>query len=238
MSKKNNLEKQQLLLPIRHHSPACSYHLKKVINSFNPDCILIEGPIDSNNLMEFMTDEETKAPFCIYSSYDSEIKYRSYYPFLDYSPEFVAIKEAAKRNINCEFIDMPFASMIENTDNEYQKISSVYDKDDLKFDINDYTKKLTQKSGLRTFQELWEREFEINGIVKTSEDFFKSVYTLGYYMRLIEQEDTETRNREYFMASNIKKAIKKYNRVLVIIGSFHMEGIITKLKENIDIEEK
>lgn len=238
MSKKNNLEKQQLLLPIRHHSPACSYHLKKVINSFNPDCILIEGPIDSNNLMEFMTDEETKAPFCIYSSYDSDIKYRSYYPFLDYSPEFVAIKEAFKRNINCEFIDMPFASMIENTDDEYQKISSVYDKDDLKFDINDYTKKLTQKSGLRTFQELWEREFEINGIVKTPEDFFKSVYTLGYYMRLIEQEDTETRNREYFMASNIKKAIKKYDRILVIIGSFHMEGIIAKLKENINIEEK
>ena len=100
--------------------------------------------------MEFMTDEETKAPFCVYSSYDSDIKYRSYYPFLDYSPEFVAIKEAVKRNINCEFIDMPFASMIENTDDEYQKISSVYDKDDLKFDHKKTYTKIRIKNISRT----------------------------------------------------------------------------------------
>ena len=30
--------------PIRHHSPACGFHLRQVMESYRPDCILIEGP--------------------------------------------------------------------------------------------------------------------------------------------------------------------------------------------------
>ena len=91
---------------------------------------------------------------------------------------------------------------------------------------------LTRKAGLRSFAELWERDFEINGIHKESRDFIRSVYALGYYMRLIEDEDFETRNREYVMAKNVKEALSKYNRVLVVTGSFHTKGIIDKLKED------
>ncbi|WP_300367175.1 DUF5682 family protein [Brachyspira sp.] len=223
-----------IFFPIRHHSPACSYHLKKIFAEFNPDAVLIEGPNDCNDLMKYMIEEETKAPFCIYSSYVDKYneKYRCYYPFLNYSPEFTAIKEALKNKVHCSFIDMNYASMIENSEENINKLISVYDNDDNKFNINAYTVELTKKSGLRTFAELWERDFEINGIVKESRDFMKSIYALGYYMRLIEDEDFETRNREYVMAKNIKDALEKYNRVLVVTGSFHTRGIIDKLKEN------
>ena len=253
-----SIKENIMFFPVRHHSPACSYHLKNIIEDFKPEAVLIEGPSDCNNLMEYMVEEDTKAPFCIYSSYidnDNE-KYRCYYPFLDYSPEFAAIKEAHNRNIYCAFIDMPYASMIENayleTDNKNnneendnedledaknnqdikkKKLISVYDDDDNKFNVNTYTVELTKKAGLRSFAELWERDFEINGILKSSIDFIKSVYALGYYMRLIEDEDLETRNREYVMAKNIYEALEKYNKVLVITGSFHTKGIIDKLKD-------
>lgn len=232
LSLKDIITENILFFPIRHHSPACSYHLKNIIESFNPKAILIEGPSDCNNLFEFMIDKETKAPFCIYCDYDKDTKYRSYYPFLDYSPELVAIKESFIKNIHCEFIDMPFASMIENSNTNYNKINALYDKENIRFNLNEYTLAITKKSGLRTFQELWEREFEINGILKTSEDFINSVYTLGYYMRLIEDEDIETKNREYFMAGKIKESLNKYNKILVVTGSFHILGIAEKLKEN------
>ncbi|WP_300717843.1 DUF5682 family protein [uncultured Brachyspira sp.] len=239
---------------MRHHSPACSYHLKKVFDDFKPDAVLIEGPSDCNNLMKYMIEEDTKAPFCIYSNYidNNNSKYRCYYPFLNYSPEFTAIKESLKNNIHCSFIDMPYAFMIENsisdeindidndntddTDNNKEtsknRLISIYDNDDNKFNINAYTVELTNKSGLRTFSELWERDFEINGISKETKDFIRSVYALGYYMRLIEDEDFETRNREYVMAKNIYEALNKYSRVLAVTGSFHTKGIIDKLKEN------
>ena len=249
---KESIKDNVIFFPIRHHSPACSYHLKKIFAEFKPDAVLIEGPNDCNDLMKYMIEEDTKAPFCIYSSYvdkDNE-KYRCYYPFLNYSPEFTAIREALKNKVHCSFIDMNYASMIENSEENIKsdkiknddednnkeinknKVISVYDNDDNKFNINAYTAELTKKAGLRTFAELWERDFEINGIVKESRDFIKSVYALGYYMRLIEDEDFETRNREYVMAKNIKDALEKYSRVLVVTGSFHTRGIIDKLKEN------
>lgn len=235
-----------IFFPVRHHSPACAYHLKNLIEEFKPETILIEGPSDSNFLMEYMIEEDTVPPFCIYSSYVDKNgdKCRSYYPFLDYSPEFVAIKKSYELKINCSFIDMPFGYIIENSknnlkNNENRKPISIYDKDNDKFNVNDYTTKLTKKAGLRSFAELWERDFEIKGILKKSEDFIKSVYSLGYYMRLIEKEDIETRNREYFMAKNIKEYIdKKIGKILVITGSFHVKGIIDKLKDFESIEHE
>lgn len=228
--------------PVRHHSPACAYHLKKIIEEYKPETILIEGPSDSNFLMEYMTNEETIPPFCIYSSYidKSGEKCRSYYPFLDYSPEFVAIKKSYELKINCAFIDMPFGYIIENSENNINKKPiSIYDKDNNKFNVNDYTIRLTKKSGLKSFAEFWERDFEIKGILKNSEDFIKSVFALGYYMRLIENEDIETKNREYFMAKNIKEFIdKKIDKILVITGSFHVKGIIDKLKDFENIEKE
>ena len=228
--------------PVRHHSPACAYHLKKIIEEYKPETILIEGPSDSNFLMEYMTNEETIPPFCIYSSYidKSGEKCRSYYPFLDYSPEFVAIKKSYELKINCAFIDMPFGYIIENSENNINKKPiSIYDKDNNKFNVNDYTIQLTKKSGLKSFAEFWERYFEIKGILKNSEDFIKSVFALGYYMRLIESEDIETKNREYFMAKNIKEFIdKKIDKILVITGSFHVKGIIDKLKDFENIEKE
>ena len=239
----NKIIKENIkFFPVRHHSPVCAFHLKKIIDEFKPETILIEGPSDANFLMEYMIDENTTAPFCIYSSYidKSKEKCRSYYPFLDYSPEFVAIKKSHELKINCSFIDMPFGSIIENSENNINKKPiSIYDKDNNKFNVNDYTSRLTKKSGLRSFAELWERDFEINGILKNSEDFIKSVFALGYYMRLIESEDIETKNREYFMAKNIKECIdKKIDRILVITGSFHVNGIIDKLKDFENIERE
>lgn len=241
-SQNKTIKENIKFFPVRHHSPACAFHLKKIIEEFKPETILIEGPSDANFLMEYMIDENTTPPFCIYSSYidKSKEKCRSYYPFLDYSPEFVAIKKSHELKINCSFIDMPFGFIIENSENnKNKKPISIYDKDNNKFNVNDYTSGLTKKAGLRSFAELWERDFEIKGILKKSEDFIKSVYALGYYMRLIENEDIETKNREYFMAKNIKECIdKKIDKILVVTGSFHVNGIIDKLKDFENIERE
>ena len=64
-----------MLLPVRHHSPACSFQIQKVIREWKPSVILIEGPDNANMLIPVMVDEETKAPFAIYySCNDKEAK--------------------------------------------------------------------------------------------------------------------------------------------------------------------
>ena len=39
----NEIIKENIIFfPIRHHSPACSFHLKKIIENYKPETILIE----------------------------------------------------------------------------------------------------------------------------------------------------------------------------------------------------
>ena len=61
-----SMEGPVLYFPIRHHSPVCAWHLEKTIEAYDPDCILVEGPENANELLEVLTDPEMKAPVAFY----------------------------------------------------------------------------------------------------------------------------------------------------------------------------
>ena len=50
-----------ILLPVRHHSPACAWHIVRMIEKLKPDAVLIEGPENAGSLIPAMIHEETKA---------------------------------------------------------------------------------------------------------------------------------------------------------------------------------
>ena len=78
-----------ILLPVRHHSPACAYHVDRTIEELRPDVILVEGPDNADSLIPVMVHDQTKAPFAIYYSYhdqsgrisEDKERYKCYYPF-------------------------------------------------------------------------------------------------------------------------------------------------------------
>ena len=56
-------------MPVRHHSPACAYHVRQLIREWEPDCVLIEGPENASRLIPVMVHQDTAAPVAIYYSY-------------------------------------------------------------------------------------------------------------------------------------------------------------------------
>ena len=104
-----------ILLPVRHHSPACAWHIVRMIEKLKPDAVLIEGPENAGSLIPAMIHEETKAPFAVYYSYQDqageigggEEYYKCYYPFLDYSPELAALRTCRDLGIPGNFMDLP-----------------------------------------------------------------------------------------------------------------------------------
>jgi len=63
-----------MLIPVRHHSPACSFHIQKIFAEWKPDAVLVEGPDNANSLLPIMVHEDTRAPFAIYYSYHDKAK--------------------------------------------------------------------------------------------------------------------------------------------------------------------
>ena len=229
--------------PIRHHSPVCSWHLERIIKRYQPDCILVEGPENANDLIDILTDPETKAPVAFYYACRDEGKHlsdreepgfwRCWYPFLDTSPELVALRAARRLGIPGRFIDLSFGQILLATKearglrtNE-EKLSYASDRC---LAQSRFQERLCERAGLRSFEEFWEKYFEVEGLALTGEAFVRLMHT---YCVLARQETPEVElredgclAREAHMARRIREAAQNHRRILVVAGGFHIAGLL------------
>lgn len=128
--------------PVRHHSPACAWHVRELIRGVRPRAVLIEGPEDVTPLVPHILSPETRAPFAVYTTYVDEGARRApspeavrrarpspgaapegradakpartagYYPFCDYSPELVALRAGAEVGARLRFIDLTYPEQV------------------------------------------------------------------------------------------------------------------------------
>ncbi|WP_293716072.1 DUF5682 family protein [uncultured Parabacteroides sp.] len=238
-----DMDGQVVYFPVRHHSPACALHLRRTIERFHPELILIEGPADSAELLPYIADEQSIPPFCIYYSYDDKDgkvteekeKYRAYYPFLAYSPELVAIREGSRSHTPVRFIDLPYALRLINKIEEEPQTQFYYNENK-EYEVNTYTAMIARKAGCRSFAEFWESRFELDAANLETQAFVRNLFHLGYFMRLATSENEislkEDRLRETYMAEEIRKALSDNKKILVVAGAFHISGLMEALQSD------
>lgn len=125
---KQQLAQQNVFFaPIRHHSPACAFALKQYINEIKPTHILIEAPTSFEFLIQSLQDQATEPPIAIFAQAQSHHNgspsraqqdeqhqanqsqpefFSAYFPFCEYSPEWVAIQAAKQQHAEVKFIDL------------------------------------------------------------------------------------------------------------------------------------
>jgi hypothetical protein len=92
---------------IRHHGPGSARSLRESLESLAPDCLLVEGPPDAEEVLSFAVHEEMKPPVALLI-YDPEKPQRSvYYPFAVFSPEWQAIQFGLSAKVPVRFMDLP-----------------------------------------------------------------------------------------------------------------------------------
>lgn len=232
--------------PLRHHSPACAYHLRCLIKAIKPDCILIEGPQNAQEQIPTLAHADTKAPVALYYFYKDKKgllsgekeSYKCYYPFLDCSPELVALRAAAALGVPARFIDLPYGEILLGTAEDKgirRKAEKQTYNDDYLLGRNEYIRRLCEKSGLRSFDELWEKYFEIDGLYIDTDAFIERMSLwCGLSREHTPAEELEAEGcllRERYMAQQIAAAAAEYARLLVVTGGFHTPGLQTLLKE-------
>lgn len=249
-----------ILLPVRHHSPACSLQIRRMVGAWGPTAVLVEGPDNANTLLPVMVHEDTRAPFAIYYSYhDREGKvsgekgrYKCYYPFLAYSPELVAVGCAAAKNIPAAFIDLSYGDILAASEEgkglRREEKKNNYN-DDYLLSRNEYIGRLCEKTGLRSFDEFWEKYFELDGIGEDCETWFSHLLT---YCKLARENTPQEMMqedgclaREAHMAARVVQWVQEHHaagkeaaqakghrqRILVITGGFHTPAIAERLSD-------
>ncbi|MGG3283845.1 DUF5682 family protein [Paenibacillus solani] len=225
-----NFKKGIVYFPVRHHSPACSYHVMNVIETYKPEIILIEGPESATPLIDILADQATEPPVSLYCTYEQGGERSAYYyPLLSYSPEYAALKLGTERQIPIRFIDLDYRH--HRRIEERQGEASLQDETLLAG--SEFMKRLCDTFHCRSFHELWEKLFEIPGSISTTKVFARNVFTYCTLSRLCYSHhelalsgDVE---REEHMRMRIAEASRDYKRVLVITGGFHTYALLQKI---------
>lgn len=153
-------------------------------------------------------------------------------PFLNTSPEYNALMEAKKRNIESSFIDLPYGEILIHTAENmgiWKKREIASYSDDYYLSENKIFQVLCEKTGLRNFEEFWEKFFEIDALYINSEEFVARMMSYCYLIRQNTLKEKMQEDgcliREQHMAYHIKEASAKYKHILVVTGGFHTLGL-------------
>ena len=225
-------------VPIRHHSPQCSFQLQRYFKQCKPDVVLIEGPSEANALLPFLHDSQCKPPIAFYVyGVDKDKRYRCFVPFADMSPEWQALKLAKQQGIESHFIDLPYAQQIVLNDQrelQAQGTETLLYSDRL-LAGSDPINGLVKQAGCANFDQWWDRFFESGVEYSTPKAYFDNIMQFCLILRLQDQQngsiDAQTRAREAFMAAQIRLHLDQGKQCLVVTGGYHCYGIQQQLKQ-------
>ncbi|WP_371584144.1 DUF5682 family protein [Streptomyces sp. NBC_01314] len=96
-----------LLLGVRHHGPGSARAVRAALDAARPRTVLIEGPPEADALIPLAADENMRPPVALLAHAVDEPGRSSFWPFAEFSPEWVAIRWALSHGVPARFIDLP-----------------------------------------------------------------------------------------------------------------------------------
>ncbi|MFD2332053.1 DUF5682 family protein [Cohnella sp. GCM10020058] len=222
---------------IRHLSPAGSYHLLALLDEVRPTAVLIEGPGDAGELAGQLVARGVVPPVALLA-YTAQLPVRTLlYPFAEYSPEYQALRWAARNGSQAEFIDLPTdislalnalrhersadADPLQATDgNGGDESASTEDRLDgmpgeteARSAQRDFYARIAELSGEPDFESYWERHFEHrlrHGAYRQSISQFSDemrAWTAGEERHRAPHEAAYNEIREAYMRRKIRETL-------------------------------
>ncbi|MGW8695882.1 DUF5682 family protein [Streptomyces eurythermus] len=96
-----------LLLGVRHHGPGSARAVRAALEAARPAVVLIEGPPEADPLIPLAADPGLRPPVALLAHAVDEAGRSAFWPFAEFSPEWVAIRWALDHDVPAHFIDLP-----------------------------------------------------------------------------------------------------------------------------------
>src|SRR5689334_3555277 len=92
---------------VRHHGVGSARQILRSLELLKPDILLVEGPPEISDVLALVGKEGLTPPVAVMVYNSEEPRESSFYPFAEYSPEWIAVKYANKNNIPVRAMDLP-----------------------------------------------------------------------------------------------------------------------------------
>ncbi len=244
------------LLGIRHHGPGSAKAVLSALEANPPDCLLVEAPADSEQLLNIadfgfriadsadpqsaIRNPQSAIPPVAMLIYDpKDLARASYLPFAEFSPEWQAIEFAKQRNIPVRFMDLPMELHFALDEAEKQNPQAALEflekmtPEERQFRA-DPMGHLARLAGYTDSERWWEAMFESAG---NGAEIFQAIAKMMAVLREGTEESPRTLQREAYMRQTIRQAQKDgFQHLAVVCGAWHVPALegIEKQKASAD----
>ena len=233
------------ILGIRHHGPGSARSVLAELERLQPDALLVEGPSDASDLIGLVEDPAMRPPVALLVYAPDEPRVATFYPFAQFSPEWVALRWALEHGIPARFIDLSAgaqfavakaefegrmaeakaaaeaAETVEGEAEDGDEDETAVEPEEVRHDpLNELAKAAGEEDGER----FWDRLVESR---RDPGDLFAAVSEAMTAVRgAIPEEETLTLQREAAMRRGIRQAAKDgFTNVAVVCGAWHAPAL-------------
>lgn len=215
---------------IRHHGPGSARSLKRALESYVPDAILVEGPPDADDVLQLAAHEEMKPPVALLVYVPDQPQHAVFYPFAVFSPEWIAIQHGLQRKSAIQFMDLPQAHRLIRDDAKSGEEPIASDEsaepvapDPVRLDP---LGQLAEIAGFSDSERWW--DYVVESRRDSHAQVFEAIADAMATLRETDRQDDLPRleaQREAYMRKTIRAAMQRYERIAVICGAWHAPAL-------------
>ncbi|GDX83407.1 hypothetical protein LBMAG42_52180 [Deltaproteobacteria bacterium] len=218
---------------VRHHGPGCARALVAAFDEWNPDCVLVEGPPDANEIIPFVAAAGMVPPIALFVYAADAPKRASFYPMARFSPEWNALRWAVVRGAPIRFCDLPQAHQLGSSERDAADGEAPESEGELESQVGSAERDplhldplgwLSLASGYSDRDGWWDAQIESR---RDPGSIFDAVAELMAELRSKQPPaiGREAR-REAWMRRTIREAEREgHQRIAVVCGAWHVPAL-------------
>lgn len=233
-----------VLLGVRHHGPGSARAVRAALDAYRPQAVLIEGPPEADALTALAADPAMRPPVALLAHVVDEPARAGFWPFAEFSPEWVAIRWAAKAGAEIRFIDLPAAHTLalraaDGTEaSEAGPEAGPGDGPDAAVVRIDPLAVLAETAGYDDPERWWEDAVEHRG-GEGEGDALTPFAALAEAMTAIRETygdggHAQDPLREAHMRLRVREARRAYDRTAVVCGAWHVPALAARTTATAD----
>ena len=204
---------------IRHHGPGSARSLRRALDEWRPDAVLVEGPPDADAVLPLAAHPGLRPPVALLVYRRDEPGRAVFYPFAVFSPEWQALRWALAAGAAVRFIDLPQAYQLalDPGGGGAESRTHVPIRDDP-------LGALARAAGDDDGERWWERMVEQR---RDGADLFAAVLeAMAAVREAVPALEPREAAREAFMRQRVRAAVREgFERVAVACGAWHAPAL-------------
>jgi hypothetical protein len=210
-----------VLLGVRHHGPGSARAVGRALDQYGPRAVLVEGPPEADAVVGIAGDEGMRPPVALLAHAVDDPARAGFWPFAEFSPEWVAIRWAVRRGVPVRFVDLPAAHSLALRGAEPPPTAEVR---------IDPLAVLAETAGHDDPERWWEDAVEHRASAENDGDALAPFGALAEAMTALRETygdggHPDDAVREAHMRLRIREARREHERVAVVCGAWHVPAL-------------